>query len=302
MDSEKVMGSRRVKGFLRAQAAPNCPFMQMTESLAATVFLGRAGDRNRRGMAGAAKLSAALSSHLGVGAVAVGEPLPPVEGGWEAQLTAARPGLLKLRDRLAAKLATGAPSLTVAGRCAASLATLPAVAKARPALAIAWFDAHADLNEPKTTATGYLGGMVLTGAAGLWDSGLGAGLDLSRVVLAGVRDIDPPERAVIEQYGIRHVPPGPNFPARLREALAGRPAYLHVDCDVLEPGQVPSEYTVPGGISLDTLHHSCAVLAEAGLGGIELAEFEAEWPDERPGDPASLLAALEPALQALRRA
>ena len=87
-----------------------------------------------------------------------------------------------------------------------------------------------------------------------------------------------------------------------REALAGRPAYLHVDCDVLEPGQVPSEYAVPGGITLATLRESCAVLAEAGLGGIELAEFEAEFPDGRPGDPAPLLAALEPALEALRRA
>ncbi|MCW8088003.1 arginase family protein [Sabulicella glaciei] len=276
--------------------------MQTTESLAATVFLGRAGDRNRRGMAGAAKLSAALSNHLGVGAVAVGEPLPPIEGGWEAQLEAARPGLLRLRNRLAAKLATGAPTLTVAGRCAASLATLPAVAKARPNLAIAWFDAHADLNEPDTTATGYLGGMVLTGAAGLWDSGLGAGLDLSRVVLAGVRDIDPPERAMMGRHGIRHVPPGRDFATRLRAALAGRPAYLHVDCDVLEPGQVPSEYAVPGGITLETLRESCVALAESGLGGIELAEFEAEWPDGRSGDPAVLLAALEPALEALIRA
>ncbi|WP_444847916.1 arginase family protein [Duganella caerulea] len=50
--------------------------------------------------------------------------------------------------------------MTASSRCAASLATLPVVARHRPDACVVWFDAHADLNTPSTTDSGYLGGMV----------------------------------------------------------------------------------------------------------------------------------------------
>ena len=42
-----------------------------------------------------------------------------------------------------------------------------------------WLGAHGDFNTPETTASGFLGGMCLAGACGLWDTGFGAGLDPS---------------------------------------------------------------------------------------------------------------------------
>ncbi len=200
-----------------------------------------------------------------------------------------------------AAFAAGRAPVTVAGRCAASLAALPVLAEARPDAALVWFDAHADLNTPADTPTGYLGGMVIVGAAGRWDTGLGGGLDLSRVVLVGARDLDPAERALLDSGEVALVPPGPDLPGRLRAALRGRPAYLHLDCDVLEPGQVPHEYSVPGGLTLAELHAGVAELARGEVVGLEVAEFEAAWPDGRPGDPGLVVAALRPALDALRR-
>jgi arginase family enzyme len=185
------------------------------------------------------------------------------------------------------------------GRCAAGLGTLPAVAAAHPEAAIVWFDAHGDCNAPRFTTSGYLGGMVLTGAAGHWETGLGAGLDLARVVLVGARDLDPCERDLIENGTIRLVEAGPGVADRLREALAGRRAYVHLDCDVLDPGLVPTEYEVEGGLSFADLRAACAVIAESGAIGAEIAEFETAWRDGRPGDAAPLAAALAPLYQSV---
>jgi arginase len=134
--------------------------------------------------------------------------------------------------------------------------------------------------------------MILTAAAGPWDSGLGAGLDLGNVVLVGARELDPCEQDLIDKGTIRLVKAGPDIAARLGEALAGRPAYVHLDCDVLDPGLVPTEYEVEDGLFFNDLREACAVIATNGLIGAEIAEFEAVWRDGRAGDAALLTAAL----------
>lgn len=266
----------------------------MMNSLALTLFSGRAGDRNDRAIPGARMVAEALSAATGLPLDRVGTPQSALAAGWEVELAAARPGLLDLQRRLAASFAAGDRPFTTMGRCAAGLGTLPAVAAAHPEFAIVWFDAHGDCNAPQFTTSFYLGGMILTGAAGRWETGLGAGLDLGQVVLVGARDLDPCEKDLIDSGTIRLVEAGPNLADRLRKALAGRKAYLHLDCDVLNPGLVPTEYEVANGLSFEDLHDACAVLAEAGVVGAEIAEFEATWRDGRPGDPAPLVSALAP--------
>lgn len=241
----------------------------------------------------------ALSAEIGRSFGTVGTPQPALSAGWEIELEAARPGLLDLQRHLAAQFAAGARPLTAMGRCAAGLGTLPAVAATHPEAALVWFDAHGDCNAPDFTTSGYLGGMILTGAAGRWDTGLGAGLDLARVVLVGARDLDPCEKELIAGGTIRLVEAGPGLAERLREALAGRPAYVHLDCDVLDPGLVPTEYEVADGLSFADLREACAVIAETGVIGAEIAEFEASWRDGRSGDPAPLVAALSPLYQSV---
>jgi arginase len=183
-----------------------------------------------------------------------------------------------------------------------ALATLPIVAKHRPGTCIVWFDAHGDINTPDTTLTGYLGGMVLTGAAGLWDSGLGGDLDLKDVVLVGARDLDPAERALIDAGAPTLVTAGSNLAQRLSSAIADRAIYVHIDCDVLEPGLVPTEYRVRGGLTFDDLRESCHVLAHNEVVGLEIAELEAT-----PGDAAAassiagLVDALEPLITRMAR-
>jgi len=99
---------------------------------------------------------------------------------------------------------------------------------------------------------------------------------------------------------LKLVPPSGDSPAQLRTALGGRPAYVHLDCDVLEPGIVPTDYRVPGGFTLAELGDLCRVLAEVEIVGIEIAEFENAWAENGlPASPSALLDALEPAIARL---
>jgi arginase family enzyme len=90
------------------------------------------------------------------------------------------------------------------------------------------------------------------------------------------------------------------LPEKLRRLVDGRPVYVHIDCDVLEPGVVPTEYLVPGGLSLAEMRQAAEVLAESEIIGIEVAEFEAVSQTDNNAESASLLLhALEPIFEAL---
>ena len=249
-------------------------------------------------MAGAAAVGAALAERLGVRPAQIGRSETPLGVGWDVELAAALPALRLLSQHLEDAFAAGVTPVTALNRCASALATLPVAARHRPDAAVVWFDAHADSNLPSTSASGYLGGMVLTGAAGHWATGMGDDLDLANVVLVGARDIDPAEQALIDAGALKHVPVGPGLTERLRAAVAGRAVYVHLDCDVLNPGLVPTEYRVENGLSFENLSQTCNILAACEVIGFEIAEFEDRWVETSVVEsPARLLEALEPLLK-----
>lgn len=271
----------------------------MTKSIEYTVFQGRAGDHNDLAMPGAKAIGDALARRTGNDPAVIGHPEPSLNIGWREELKAALPALKQVQARFETVLAGGAVSIAATSRCAVSLATLPVVAKHHPTACIVWFDSHADLNTPEVTTTGYLGGLAFAAPAGMWESGLGAGLGLDQIVLVGQRDLDPFEQDLIDRQGIPHIKPGSDLVTGLRTAIAGRPVYVHLDCDVLNPGIVPTDYVHEGGLSLDDLRACCEVVAEHDFLGIEIAEFQNAW--ELGGNPVSpdpLLDALEPLLTA----
>lgn len=132
---------------------------------------------------------------------------------------------------------------------------------------------------------------------------MGEGLATGNVVLVGARDIDPPEQRFLEDSAIEHVAVGPDLETVLRRAIGGRPVYLHLDCDVLEPDVVPTDYRVPAGMSLRQLRRAAEVLAESEIVGVEIGEFESDADVDRTGlFVGPLLDALEPVLAATMRA
>lgn len=267
------------------------------------IYAGNAGDRNDRGMPGAVALGEQIADALGTGAEVVGTPAPVIAGGWLTQLHAATPNLRLLSEAMAEGLRSGTAPILTMGRCAAGLATLPRIAQHYPDAVIVWFDAHGDSNVPVPGPSGdsaYLGGMVITGAAGEWETGLGAGLDLANVVLVGARDLDLPELARIAAGQIKLVPVSPDLPAQLSAHVEDRRVYIHLDCDVMAPGLLATEYQVTDGLSFADLHAAFTVLARQDVVGLEIAEFEASWPDGRPASAGDLIAAIRSVTQKLQ--
>lgn len=264
-------------------------------NIAYTVFQGRAGDHNDLAIPGARAIGALLAQRSGQTPAIIGSPAAAINGGWREELAAALPDLQAMQARLEAVFQAGACSVAATSRCAVSLATLPALAKHHPDACVIWLDAHGDLNTPDASTSGFLGGLALSAPAGLWASGLGSGLRLTQLVLIGQRDLDPFEAALIAQHHIPLIPPGPGLAARLQQAIAGRAVYLHLDCDVLEPGIVPTDYGVAGGLTLAELTACCREIAKNRVLGVEIAEFEHAWqPGGESVSPAPLLDALLP--------
>jgi arginase len=267
-----------------------------------THFAGRAGDHNNLAMVGSRELADALATRFGAEPSSIGAPEPALSVGWAEELAAAMPTLQAMAERLDQVFAAGNTPVTASSRCAVALATLPVVASHRPDAVVVWFDAHADLNTPENTTTGYLGGLAFSGPLGLWDSGLGGGLAFDNAILVGARDIDPPEQQLIDTGTITLVKVGPSMADDLRSSVAGRPVYVHIDCDVLDAGTVPTDYRVPDGMTLDDLRATASALAESEIVGIEIGELESTADgDTPPSYVTQLLVALEPLLGAAQR-
>ncbi len=271
--------------------------LTLTVTPALTHFAGRAGDHNDRAMAGSPAIAKELARRLRVDPVVISQPEQALATGWQVELDAARPALRAMGARYKQLLSQRAVPFTALSRCAVSLATLPVVARYRPDAVVVWLDAHADLNTPDSTTTGYLGGLALAGPLGRWDSGFGQGLSSANTILVGARDIDPPEQQLIARGAVTLIPPGPDIAAQVSAAVAGRPVYFHLDCDVLEPGLVPTDYSVTGGLSLTELRQIAEALANSEVVGVEIAEFEADTTPEGTHAAAHrLLDALQPLL------
>jgi arginase len=265
--------------------------------IALTVYQGLAGDHNGRALAGARALGRRLAERLDVRATLVSDPAPPLDTHWDVELASAFGELRLLAETLDHALARGARPVSALTRCATAMATLPVIARHHPDVCVVWFDAHADLNTPLTTPTGYLGGMALAGATGLWNTQLGTGPQLAQVILVGTREIDPSEQTVIDDHHIPIVPVDGDVPTLLVNAVAGRPVYVHLDCDVLDPDIVPTDYAADRGLTLSELRNAFAAIAQGALIGFEVAELEGAWHDGgTPVPPDPILEALEPLL------
>lgn len=247
------------------------------------VSQGRVADRAERMIEGAALTARALEDRYGLKARWIGTPSPIADDDWTVSLPQARPTIAGVAEAVAASLGDGRKPVTLANTCSVSLGVLPVVARLRPDAVVLYIDAHGDFHTPETTGSGYLGGMVLSGACGLWDSGHGAGLRPEQAVLVGARDIDPAERPLIDSAGVRVIPPPQTTPDTILNLLNGSPVWVHIDWDVLEPGYIPADYTVPDGVLPSQIRALFQAIPQDRLLGVELAEFNAPADSESTG-------------------
>src|SRR4051812_9197205 len=256
-----------------------------------TALVCRTSDRTPLGAAGAQVLAEALAARAGADARVVGSPGQPREGRYDEDLRDARGCLLEAGRQVEDALAAGRLPVLLSSDCSICLTTLPALVRRRPAARVLWLDAHADFNTPETTPSAFLGGMCLAAACGVWDAGLdGVGaVDPARVVMCGVRDVDPGERVLLATRGVGLV----ERPQELAGLLAGEQVFVHLDLDVLDPDEMPgAAFPAPGGLALDELAALLAdVAARTDVVGLEVTSFTAPERAERVAEALAPLVA-----------
>jgi arginase family enzyme len=194
---------------------------------------------------------------------------------YEDDLRDARGCLLEAGGQVDDALAAGDTPVLLAADCSVSVTTLPAAIRNRPEGRVLWLDAHGDYNTPDTSGSGYLGGMCLAAAAGEWDAGLGEPMPAERVVMAGIRDLDPGERELLARSAATVI--GASTVETLvavKNALDGAPIFVHLDLDVLDPEDFPAAVPAPNGLHPDKLYDLMdSVLEDSELIGLEITNF-----------------------------
>jgi arginase len=189
--------------------------------------------------------------------------------------------------------------VVVGGDCGVELAAVEHAARSAAArgtrLGLVWFDAHPDLNTPATSPSGAFCGMVLRALLGEGADGLTAAVpvDPRRVVLAGTRNMDDQEADYLDAAGIAVV--GADAVADALgaavDALDVDEVYLHVDLDVLDPGEFDGVTDPqPFGASVaDVTAGIAAASAGRRVVGAGLTMFAPASPDDVVSDQGTIL-------------
>lgn len=194
----------------------------------------------------------------------------------------------QLADQVAAVAIEGGFPLVLGGDHSLSVGSIGGVLRVLSDVGVVWFDAHGDFNTPETTPSGNVHGMTLAALTGLGPTELVActgakPLEPTRVVMIGVRDVDPKERDLIHDAGVlvftmqevdrlgmsavmeRTI-------AHLKKTCAR--VYASLDMDVFEPDLAPGVGTPKsGGFTYREGHLAMEMMAESGmLAGLDIVE------------------------------
>ncbi len=208
------------------------------------------------------------------------------------------PEIMQVSEDVAAAvegaLAAGTIPITIGGDHSLAIGSIAGVAnyyrKLDQTFGLVWFDAHGDINTPDTTESGNVHGMPFAVSLGLGDErlvnlcGFAPKVPAKRSSLVGIRDLDPPERDMINRTGITpftirdidHLGIG-----RVTDLAVGAVGadvsglHLSFDLDVLDPEIAPGVSTpARGGLNYREIHLALSLLAESGmLRSIDIVEL-----------------------------
>jgi arginase len=206
--------------------------------------------------------------------------------GWHAELRTAFELQRAVAGAATEAHARGELPLLLSGNCNATVGMLAALGGTRTGLV--WLDAHGDLNTPGSDPGGFLDGHGLAMVVGwCWRAATATvpgfvPLPEEHVVLAGARDLDPPELEALPRSGIRWLPPaaardGAVTAAALDELVARVDVvHLHVDLDVHDPSIAPANgYAAPDGLTAGEVQRIARQVAgRVRLGSATLAAYD----------------------------
>lgn len=184
--------------------------------------------------------------------------------------------------------------LIVGGDHSLSIGTVAAVARhhreREASVGVIWVDAHADMNTPETSPSGNIHGMSLAVLMGRGHPALtglicpAPAVDPRNVTVIGARALDPGERALIRELGVRVFTMSEIdergiavcMDEALERATSGTAGFhLSFDLDALDPREAPGVGTpVQGGLTYREGHLVCEKAAATGrLVSLELVEL-----------------------------
>jgi len=177
--------------------------------------------------------------------------------------------------------------LVLGGDHSIAIGTLTGVSKHYDNLGVIWYDAHGDLNTAETSPSGNIHGMSLAVSLGLGHpvltniGGYAPKVKPDNVVIIGARDLDPGEKKLIKEMGIKvytmHEIDRLGMTTVMSETIdylkeRTDGVHLSLDLDGLDPNDAPGVGTpVAGGISYRESHLAMEMLSEAKI--ITSAEF-----------------------------
>ncbi|TWT04500.1 arginase [Planococcus sp. CPCC 101016] len=179
--------------------------------------------------------------------------------------------------------------LVLGGDHSIAIGTLSGISERHENLGVIWYDAHADMNTSDTSPSGNIHGMPLAASFGHGHEkltnirGYSPKVKPENIVIIGARSVDPGERELIKERGIRVYSMheidkiGMNAVIEdsiryLKEERKTDAVHLSLDLDGIDPMYTPGVGTpVPGGISYRESHLAMEMLFDAGI--ITSAEF-----------------------------
>ncbi|KZE37228.1 arginase [Bhargavaea cecembensis] len=202
-------------------------------------------------------------------------------------LKAVTEGNRKLAGKVSETVRDGRFPLVLGGDHSIAIGTLAGLNEHYSNLGVIWYDAHTDLNTAETSPSGNIHGMPLAVAMGLGHSDLtsiggGPKVKPENIVVIGARSIDPGERELVREKGIRvytmHEIDRDGMTEIMQDAISYLEergvdgVHLSLDLDGLDPLYTPGVGTpVQGGLSYRESHLAMEMLHSTGR--ITSAEF-----------------------------
>lgn len=194
--------------------------------------------------------------------------------------------LTRIARVVRASRSAGRFPIILTGSCFSTVGSLAGVSADAPA--VAWLDAHGDLNTPETSRSGFLDGMAAAACIGWCHAGTTRSIDEfaplpeSKLLLVGARDLDDAEAAALGASSIVRVMAAdidsPGAKAVLDAFADSHDAiYLHIDLDVLDPDRVgpANPYAARGGLTIESAAEIVRVLgARSRLCGLTLSAYD----------------------------
>ncbi len=176
-----------------------------------------------------------------------------------------------MSEIVSSQIKRGEFSLTLISNCIGLMGVLGGVQRSgggQPLrVGLIYFDAHSDINTPETTRSGLMGGMPMASSIGLCfhrlrrQAGLEVPLPTRYVTYVGVREVDALEYEILDSSDVEYITV--DDVKTMSSAIRGQMdrlsrvtdlIYIHIDTDVLNPGEMPGHTTPePNGFTSEEL-------------------------------------------------